>query len=183
MAPNNESGHPDLTCDDQLPPPEPVNPNKLTTTCHCGRISVEMPSPPTIVNECQCSICYRYGAMWAYYSQEDVNVFVNIPAPASGPEGGRKPQEPVDPGREGEGLSGLRGYVRGDFSKGTIGFFTCAHCGCMTHWAATEKGKEYMRENPRKDDLKAPWIGVNCRMLPPRLLEGVERRRGKAGDF
>ena len=186
MAPDNEGDQPHLTADDELPPPEPVNPNKLTSTCHCGRVSVEMPSPPSFVNECHCTICYRYGALWAYYPQDKVNILVNIPAPASTSEGTSKTQEGGKaPSQTGQGRSdsGLQSYVRDDEDGGFLGFFFCGHCGCATHWAGTEKGLEAMRKEPGKHYKEGPSVGVNCRMLSPRLLEGVERRVSRVGHF
>ncbi|KAG6361300.1 hypothetical protein INS49_009525 [Diaporthe citri] len=78
MSANNQTDDPNIpSSEDQLPPPEPAHPSSLTAKCHCGRINVEIPSLPTKINECRCSICYRYGAQWAYYHFEDVNVVVN----------------------------------------------------------------------------------------------------------
>ncbi len=42
--------------------------------CHCGQVQVSVPHPPSSVTECHCSICRRYGALWAYYRVEDVTV-------------------------------------------------------------------------------------------------------------
>jgi len=83
----------------------------FTLTCHCGRVSVTVPTRPQKVNECRCSICYRYGVLWAYYLRREV---VISPATADG--------ESV-------------GYVRSDeFGDGDLGFFRCRRCGCVTHW-------------------------------------------------
>lgn len=184
MAQNSERDLSHLAPDGELSPPVPVNPDKLTATCHCGRISVEMPSHPTKVNECQCTICYRYGALWSYFPQDDVNIYVNIPTPASPSEGINKPQESTDSSQGADNHSGLRSYVRSD-GDGPIGFFFCEHCGCMTHWAMTEKGLANLREEAEKkgSDARKPQTGVNCRMLPPSLLEGVERRLSMVGHF
>ena len=35
----------------------------LLATCHCGAINVEVPEAPTIVSDCNCSICRRYGVV------------------------------------------------------------------------------------------------------------------------
>jgi hypothetical protein len=37
-------------------------------SCHCGAIQITVIHPPKEVTECHCSICFRYGALWAYYS-------------------------------------------------------------------------------------------------------------------
>ena len=36
--------------------------------CHCGAVRISVPSAPAQVTECHCSICRRYGALWAYYA-------------------------------------------------------------------------------------------------------------------
>lgn len=41
--------------------------------CHCGAVQVSATRPPTQVTECHCSICRRYGALWAYYRTEEVS--------------------------------------------------------------------------------------------------------------
>lgn len=54
-------------------------------------------------------------------------------------------------------------YVRTDVAEPMIRFRRCAHCGVMTHW----------------EPLTAPpheRMGINARLLDPRLLEGVEVR-------
>lgn len=44
-------------------PPRPET--SLVTSCHCQRIQVRLPSTPKILNECRCTVCYKYGALWA----------------------------------------------------------------------------------------------------------------------
>jgi hypothetical protein len=46
----------------------------LTATCHCKAIRITFPTPEKALNECQCSVCRRYGALWAYYGQDEVKV-------------------------------------------------------------------------------------------------------------
>lgn len=181
MAQDNQQDHhphPETATGGELLPPGPAKPNSLTTSCHCGRINVEMPSPPLKVNECRCSVCYRYGAIWAYFPRAGVNVYVNITW--EGPEREDTPRSRsrllVSSPQEEAQSSGLRGYVREDRDgDGSIGFYFCDHCGCMTHWALTKKGIACEQD--------VAEIGVNCRMLPPRLLEGVKWESGAEGDF
>lgn len=53
----------------------------LTASCHCGRVTVTVPTLPTKpLNECECSVCFSYGALWAYYTQSDVLVTVAVAA-------------------------------------------------------------------------------------------------------
>jgi hypothetical protein len=37
-------------------------------TCHCGAVTISLAIPPTVVTECNCSLCKSYGVLWAYYS-------------------------------------------------------------------------------------------------------------------
>jgi hypothetical protein len=55
-----------------------------------------------------CSVCRRYGALWAYYKPDEVHV---------------------------EGANALEGYVQG---KRHLSFNRCKHCGCMTHYSVVE---------------------------------------------
>lgn len=134
--------------------PFPIADNeKVTATCHCGRVSVEMPGRPKMVKECRCSLCYRYGTLWTYFQdQNDVTITTKAP--------------------------GLKPYVRAD-GNGFAAFYFCAHCGCLTHWLPTEKGDEERRKNPAGRSA----VGVNCRMLPPKLIEEAERIIARDGEF
>ena len=79
----------------------------LKATCHCGAVTIEVPRKPRRLTSCNCSICRRYGTLWAYYKMAEVKV------------------------------SHARGavdeYAWGDKS---LKFVRCAKCGCITHWAA-----------------------------------------------
>jgi hypothetical protein len=44
----------------------------IKASCHCGQITLELTTVPAEVTECNCSICRRYGVLWAYYPQGDV---------------------------------------------------------------------------------------------------------------
>jgi len=88
---------------------------RLTATCHCTRIQMILPSRPTTLNECQCTICYKYGALWAYYSPDDITVTISDGAT-------------VDT------------YTRTDAgSYGDLSFERCGHCGCMMTWRGVGK--------------------------------------------
>ena len=77
----------------------------ISTTCHCGAVRIEVPRRPRQLTNCNCSICRRYGTLWGYYMQADVQVLA-----------------PTD---------GLADYAWGDR---TLRFVRCATCGCVTHW-------------------------------------------------
>jgi hypothetical protein len=42
------------------------------TTCHCGAVSVRLAKAPEELAECNCSLCFSHGILWAYYSPRDV---------------------------------------------------------------------------------------------------------------
>jgi hypothetical protein len=46
----------------------------LTISCHCGAIGLEFARRPRKLTQCNCSICRRYGAIWAYYRRKSVQV-------------------------------------------------------------------------------------------------------------
>lgn len=46
----------------------------LTAHCHCGAVQVEVPRRPRTITNCNCSICRRYGTLWAYYLRSEVQV-------------------------------------------------------------------------------------------------------------
>lgn len=45
-----------------------------TATCHCGAVRLEVMRTPRTLTECNCSICRRYGTLWAYYKASAVQV-------------------------------------------------------------------------------------------------------------
>ena len=78
------------------------------TTCHCGAVSVRLAKAPEEIAECNCSLCFSHGILWAYYSPRDVVI-------------------------EGE----TRTYNRADRPNPNSDLHFCATCGCSTHWSAT----------------------------------------------
>lgn len=75
----------------------------LKSTCHCGAVTVIVPHQPEEINECQCTICRRYAAAWAYYKVNEIKFDM----------------------KEGAKLSQ---YVWGDKE---ISFNFCENCGCV----------------------------------------------------
>jgi hypothetical protein len=83
----------------------------IESSCHCGAVRLEIEQAPAEVTDCNCSICRRYGALWAYYSPADVRVF--------------PPGDATDI------------YKCNDR---VLAFHRCRSCGCVTHWAPPEGG-------------------------------------------
>ena len=77
----------------------------LTATCHCGAVRVTVPRKPRTVTDCNCSICRRYGVLWAYYKASTVRVEAK-PKPTRAYSWGRK----------------------------ALRFVRCATCGCVMCW-------------------------------------------------
>jgi hypothetical protein len=82
-------------------------------SCHCGAVRVEMDEKPLSVTACNCSICSRYAALWAYFSRRQVRVLC---APDA-----------------------ISTYLWGDRD---IAFCHCRICGCVTHWESVDKNGE-----------------------------------------
>jgi hypothetical protein len=77
----------------------------LTAMCHCGAVQVDVPRRPRSLTDCNCSICRRYGTLWAYYKASEVRVRA---------AGGATEK-----------------YSWGEKS---LWFVRCCTCGCITHW-------------------------------------------------
>jgi hypothetical protein len=105
----------------------------VEASCHCGSVRLEIDASLSEVTECNCSICLRYGVLWAYYPPDRVRVLPSDP--------------PTDV------------YAWDDRS---IGFHRCRHCGCVSHWSATDRERDRM--------------GVNARLMAPEVLAGARVR-------
>lgn len=46
----------------------------VRSSCHCGAVVLEIARAPSEVADCNCTICRRYGALWAYYPTKEVRV-------------------------------------------------------------------------------------------------------------
>jgi hypothetical protein len=46
----------------------------IEASCDCGAVRMEIDDPPRRVTDCNCGICRRYGALWAYYPLAKVRV-------------------------------------------------------------------------------------------------------------
>ena len=43
-------------------------------TCHCSAVRLTCDPAPVEVTECTCSICRRYGVLWAYFEPAQVRI-------------------------------------------------------------------------------------------------------------
>ena len=46
----------------------------IRASCHCGAVVIEADRAPRGFTECNCSICRRLGARWAYYTRKSVRI-------------------------------------------------------------------------------------------------------------
>lgn len=82
----------------------------LEGTCHCGAVRLVLPRRPRSLTACNCSICRRYGTLWAYYTARTVRVEHARGATSSYQWGTRR-----------------------------LRFVRCARCGCVTHWELSRR--------------------------------------------
>jgi len=46
----------------------------LTATCRCGATKIALPHPPIEAKQCNCTYCYKTGAIWSYYQPGEVTL-------------------------------------------------------------------------------------------------------------
>lgn len=85
----------------------------LTAKCHCGSVQVEVPRKPRSLTSCNCSMCRRYGVLWAYYKDSDVRLVAE--------------SEAID---------------EYDWGRKTQRFIRCRTCGCVMQWKKYNVGPE-----------------------------------------
>jgi hypothetical protein len=56
-------------------------------TCHCGDARIQLPRTPASAKSCNCSFCDRTGAVWAYFSPEEVQIQAEGARTYSGSDG------------------------------------------------------------------------------------------------
>src|SRR5687768_11762493 len=81
----------------------------LAATCHCGAVRVEIPRRPRTLTNCNCSICRRYGTLWAYYKASEVRFH--------------------------SGAGATESYSCGEK---VLRFVRCSTCGCVVNWEAVQ---------------------------------------------
>lgn len=79
--------------------------NEVKASCHCGAVALVVQQAPHEVTKCNCSLCSKYGALWAYLSSAEVTI------------------NPTKAPTEVYAWNGKH-----------VDFHRCANCGCITHW-------------------------------------------------
>ncbi|CAG8948936.1 hypothetical protein HYFRA_00002063 [Hymenoscyphus fraxineus] len=100
--------------------------SNLTTTCHCKTIRLTFPTPSQPLNKCLCSICHRYGALWAYYPVDEVKFEVD--------------------GKSAEPRDATDFYI---WSGKRLEFHRCKKCGSVMYWVRAQGQREKMGVNCR----------------------------------
>ena len=81
----------------------------IAGACHCGAVRIEIAEAPHEVTDCNCSICRRLGALWAYYRPDQARV---VAAPGA--------------------------TATYSWNDKIIAFHHCVTCGCTTHWTSLD---------------------------------------------
>lgn len=107
----------------------------MEAVCHCLSVRLELDAAPTYLLDCNCSICRRYGALWAYY-----------------PNGGLRLACPDD------------ATFRYRWNGGGLAFHHCKVCGCATHVSVVEPGEPIWCMNARlilRLDAATPVVQID----------------------
>lgn len=80
-------------------------PEANVARCHCGAVEIYVRKLPRTLTRCNCSICRRYGALWAYYKPSSVRI-----------------EAPKD------------GLTRYSWNRRIRNYHRCTKCGCVTHY-------------------------------------------------
>jgi hypothetical protein len=119
----------------------------LKLSCLCGQVRIEIPERPKFINACNCTLCSKSGAHWAYFHPTHVVV-----------EGATK------------------GYSREDKDDPAAEIHFCATCGSTTHFtltasAVTKFGDVQMGVNMRLADAN-DLAGIELRYPDGRAWPG-----------
>ncbi len=110
-----------------------------TASCHCGAVKLEMQRKARKLTQCNCSICRRYGALWAYFQRKSIRVHA--------------------------AEDSLKSYA---WLNRKLVFFRCAVCGCVTHYERSDQradGSDMGAVNLRNIDDPALIAELPIRLL------------------
>lgn len=93
--------------------------NKISGSCHCGKVGFEILQEPKQLVDCNCSICRRIGGLWGHIRPGNFRLTA-----------------------AGETIA----YVQGDK---TLATHSCKNCGCTTHWLPLDEELNRMAVNFR----------------------------------
>lgn len=121
---------------------------QLDLSCLCGRVHVALAARPDFIHECNCALCRKTGARWAYPHPDAVRV---------------------------DGAT--HGFRRGDKNNPAAEVHFCPACGATTHFVLTEStnaafGNGVMGVNLRLAD-EAELAGIELRYPDGRAWDGA----------
>jgi hypothetical protein len=108
----------------------------LTASCHCGAVIVQVPHKPECLTVCNCSLCRRYGVLWAYYKDAVV-------------------QLTAGPGATDEYIWGQK----------TQKFIRCQECGCVMQWKKLKIGEDTRTGVNARNFEPSVWEAIKIRRL------------------
>lgn len=108
----------------------------IAAVCHCGRTRLEVPRVPRRLTDCNCSICRRYGALWAYYRAGTVRLLYR--------------------------RRDVQAYSWGDHM---LRFVRCRNCGCLLHHERVKKTADSRIGVNARNFPPAMTAGVRVRHL------------------
>jgi hypothetical protein len=115
--------------------------------CLCGQVRIAIPRSPEFINECNCTLCSKSGARWAYFNPSEI------------------------------GIAGVtKGYSRNDKEDPAAEVHFCPNCGSTTHFVLTASaiskfGNSQMGVNMRLADEK-DLAGIELRYPDGRAWPG-----------
>ncbi len=126
----------------------------LTGSCHCGAVTWRLTDPPESATLCNCSICRRYSAVWAYgWLGHDIFI-------------------------DGSGADARQSYVHGDRE---IAFHRCATCGCVTDWTSLVPDTDFTGDSDGPPGPRTR-IAVNMRLADPAAVADISLRLFDGAD-
>ena len=100
----------------------------LNGTCHCGTTQWVFSGDPGSITACNCTLCRRYGALWAY-DYEDERISISGPTSA---------------------------YVRVDEADPKLEVRFCSKCACVLCWRGLKVDADRRRRIAVNIRLAAP---------------------------
>ena len=98
----------------------------VKSACHCGAVRINLEPAPTRVRDCNCSICRRYGGLWAYTH--------NLQGKA------------IRQATVVQGAEALEAYIWGNKWSAV---WRCKTCGCVMYGTAIDKPEIILSMNAR----------------------------------
>lgn len=95
----------------------------MTGSCHCNAVSVTLAARPEYLNDCNCSLCTKVGALWGYLPTADFTV---------------------------NGATSR--YARHDVAQPAVHVHFCPVCGSTTHASVTDPAHDMVIVNMRLFD-------------------------------